>query len=101
MKKILSVAFALLLVGVMSSHVQAAQTIPVPGTNLSFTSDSGTQWNGRWATANLNGNDYHKQSSACVGDCTYSRVARPGEWQAYVKDLGSYFDSAKAYYSYW
>ena len=100
MKKILSVAFALLLVGVMSSYVQAAEVIPVPGTTLSFTSDSGTQWNGRWATAYLTGYDYMKQVAACVGDCTYSRVASRDEWRAYVKDVGSYFASAKAYYSY-
>ncbi|MFV0380695.1 MAG: hypothetical protein ACK5KR_00440 [Breznakia sp.] len=102
MKRILSFFVGLSLAVVIgSSVVQAAQTIKVAGTTMGFTSDSGTQFNGRWATANLYGYNYRKQSVACVDTCSYSRVAGKKEWQAYVKDMGGYFSSAKAYYNYW
>ena len=101
MKKLLSLAFGLLLVSGMCVGIHASQTIEVPGTTLGFTSDSGTQWNGRWATDDLHGYNYKKQSVACVGNCSYSRVEDENTWKAFVKDLGGYTDKATAYYNYW
>lgn len=99
MKNAKTIALSLLAVLAVAIPVAAGEKM-LEGNKLRFQWDSGIQWNGKWATSTLQGYDYEKRTTACVGVCSTSGWKSKTTYTAHVKDLGGYTDSAHSYYDY-
>lgn len=87
-------------IAIISFFVVLGTAVPDTNNKLRYSWDSGIQWNGKWAASTLQGYDYQKRVSACVGVCTTSVWIEASEYTAHVKDLGGYFDTAYTHYDY-
>lgn len=100
MKNAKTIALALIMTAAVALPVAAGGSQMLEDGRLRFTWDSGLQWNGKWATSTLQGYDYEKRTTACVGVCTTSGWIGKDEYTAHVKDIGGYSDTAQALYDY-
>ncbi len=100
MKNAKTTALALLLTVSIAFPVAAGGSKMLEGGKLRFSWDSGIQLNGKWATSTLQGYDYRKKATACVGVCTTSGWKEKTDYTAHVKDIGGFTDTAQSLYEY-